>query len=336
MRVRVGWAAAIGLASAASPALAKAETSLVQDDSDPFDALVPKGHFEPESFSDFDLSAFLSAPDSAQTEMTFGSSDWNAMIQGLADAAVFEEPAAERDRNFLPELGSVSTRLAGASEAKDKGGDDPSESAFDISATLTGVSDYRFRGLSLSGRDPALQGSLEVEHETGFYAGVWGSTISELAGAHTEVDIYGGWRGEMGSLGLDAGVTGYLYPGGHGVDYYELTGSASYAYGPAELKLGIAYAPKQANLGKDDSVYVYSQAKLAIPATPVTLVAQVGREEGALEGVDGTKWDWSLGAQVVKDRFTLGLSYVDTNTDRLLDPDKVAHAGVVLSLSISI
>ncbi len=336
MQRQMGWMAAIGLASAASPALAKAETSVVQDEFDPFDALVANGHFEPEGFSDFDLTALLSAPVAPQTEMAFGSSDWNAMIGGLADVAEFEAPEVDHDRNFLPDLGSLSTRLAAAGGAGEDDGGASSASAFDISATLTGVSDYRFRGLSLSGRDPALQGSLEVEHETGFYAGVWGSTISALAGAHSEVDVYGGWRGELGSLGLDAGVTGYLYPGGHGVDYYEITGSASYSYGPAELKLAVAYAPEQSNLGGDDSIYVYGQTKLAVPATPVTLIAQVGREEGALEGVDGTKWDWSLGAQVVKDRFTLGLTYVDTNTNRLLDPDRVAHAGVVLSLSISI
>jgi uncharacterized protein (TIGR02001 family) len=317
MRRQFGWMAALGAASAASPALARNEISLAQDEFAPFNALVTNSDFEPESFSAFDPSAFLTVPDRLQTDMTFGSSGWTAMIHGLAESADLAPPLGEHDRNFLPELASDATQLWSGSD--DSGGSAGSASPFDI-----------------SGRDPALQGSVEIEHATGFYAGVWGSTISEFADAHTEVDVYGGWRGGVGPVEIDAGVTGYLYPGGHGVDYYEITGSASYGYGPAELKLGVAYAPKQANLGSDDSVYAYSQAKLAIPASPVTLVAQVGREEGALEGVDGTKWDWSLGAQIVKDRFTLGLSYVDTNTDRRLDPDKVAHAGVVLSLSISI
>jgi uncharacterized protein (TIGR02001 family) len=46
-----------------------------------------------------------------------------------------------------------------------------------VSLTLTGVSDYRFRGISQSGGDPAIQGSVVFGHRTGLYAGAFASTV---------------------------------------------------------------------------------------------------------------------------------------------------------------
>ena len=58
---------------------------------------------------------------------------------------------------------SAATAFASPAFAQDDaqepaGGD----GGLDITATVTGVSDYRFRGVSASDRDPALQGSLDV------------------------------------------------------------------------------------------------------------------------------------------------------------------------------
>lgn len=204
---------------------------------------------------------------------------------------------------------------------------------FDVTVTITGVSDYRFRGISLSDTDPAVQASVEVEHESGFYVGTWGSTIKNSP-ADVELDLYGGWRGSIGSVDLDVGAVAYVYPGAPDLDYVELLSNVSYSLGPADVKLGVAYAAKQANIGSDDNFYAYADASVGIPETPVTVTAHVGYENGPLAGLTGKKWDWSLGAEVVVDRFTLGLSYVDTNVDRLRDPGKLAGAGIVASIKI--
>ncbi len=45
-----------------------------------------------------------------------------------------------------------------------------------VTGTVTAVSDYDFRGVSLSGTDPALQGSVDWANESGFYAGLWASS----------------------------------------------------------------------------------------------------------------------------------------------------------------
>ncbi len=206
-------------------------------------------------------------------------------------------------------------------------------SDFDVTAIVTGVSDYRFRGLSLSDRDPALQGSLEVSHSSGFYAGTWASTIKGTS-ADVEVDLYGGWRGKAGAVDLDAGAVAYVYPGSSSLNYVEMLASAAASLGPAQVKLGAAYAPSQQNIGSADNVYLYGEASSGIPSTPVTLKAHLGHEDGSLAGPNGKKWDWSIGAEVVLDRFTLGLSYVDTDINRLADPARIARPGVVASFGV--
>ena len=55
------------------------------------------------------------------------------------------------------------------------------------SATLTGTTDYVFRGFSLSNQNPALQGSLDATYGI-FYAGVWSSNVEDEGYEPVEVD----------------------------------------------------------------------------------------------------------------------------------------------------
>lgn len=89
--------------------------------------------------------------------------------------------------------------------------------------SLTLISDYRFRGLTQTNTDPALQGSVECALPSGLYGGLWGSNVSWLADLSTssaplssslEIDYYAGWRHAFASgVGLDVGAYGYYYPG---------------------------------------------------------------------------------------------------------------------------
>jgi uncharacterized protein (TIGR02001 family) len=87
--------------------------------------------------------------------------------------------------------------------------------------TVTGnvavVSDYRFRGISQSYGQPAIQGGFDYTHASGFYLGNWNSSVSSNSynnGAGLEVDLYGGYRFPLTKdLGGDIGVLHYLYPG---------------------------------------------------------------------------------------------------------------------------
>lgn len=82
------------------------------------------------------------------------------------------------------------------------------------------VSDYRFRGMTQTNFGGALQGGVDFAHKSGLYVGTWASNVSwikQFNGATAgdwELDIYGGFKGEITSgLGFDVGVIGYIYPG---------------------------------------------------------------------------------------------------------------------------
>ena len=84
-----------------------------------------------------------------------------------------------------------------------------------MSGNVTFVGDYRFRGLSQTYNQPALQGGAEYASTIGVYGGGWSSNVSGnqfLNGGSLEVDLYGGYRRTYGKLGLDAGMQYYWYP----------------------------------------------------------------------------------------------------------------------------
>ena len=60
---------------------------------------------------------------------------------------------------------------------------------------------------------PAIQGGVDVDLGNGLYVGNWNST-GKFEGASLEVDVYGGYAGELsGGLGYDVGYAHYYYPG---------------------------------------------------------------------------------------------------------------------------
>jgi uncharacterized protein (TIGR02001 family) len=94
-----------------------------------------------------------------------------------------------------------------------------------ITANVTVVNDYRYRGISQSNFKPAIQGGFDYAHESGLYIGNWNSSISWIsdAAANTgntrvtapiEMDFYGGIKKELIGEGFasDLGVLQYYYP----------------------------------------------------------------------------------------------------------------------------
>ena len=217
--------------------------------------------------------------------------------------------------------------------------------AITVSGSVAIASDYRFRGISQSDREMAVQGGITIAHDSGFYVGTWASNLAgwgTFGGANMELDVIGGYKTKLSdSATLDAGLTWYFYPGGadktdFAEPYVKLTGTS----GPATLTAGVAYAPKQQALGewyatgadaaagvytnpgaKDDNFYLWGDGTLAIAGTPITAKAHVGHSWGQ-DGLGptatavsptGRYWDWSLGADATWRNLTLNLSYVATD-----------------------
>jgi uncharacterized protein (TIGR02001 family) len=122
--------------------------------------------------------------------------------------------------------------------------------AFDISANVALVSDYRFRGISQTGKDAAIQGGFDASFEPGFYIGTWASSvdfgdIDDGSGSYgtMEIDYYAGWSGPIGDtdFGVDVGYYYYQYPGDTvdpTGDYQEVNITGSWK----DLSVGVTYS----------------------------------------------------------------------------------------------
>lgn len=215
---------------------------------------------------------------------------------------------------------AVFALLAGAQPAFAAEGDTPL-----IEGEIGVVSDYRYRGYSLSDEDPALQGGLTLNLPAGVYAGVWGSSIADYAGADIEVDVYAGWAGSIGGLDIDLGVQRYGYPDGVDVDYWEVPVSVSKSWDAFTGTLGFEYAPEQDNLGGEDNRYLYVAGEWAPESWPVSLDASLGHEDGAF--ADG-KLDWSAGVTAPVGPVSLSLHYLDSDGP---DAESALVAGIKAS-----
>ena len=202
------------------------------------------------------------------------------------------------------------------------------EKALSVSGTAAFVTDYRFRGISYSDLDPAVQASITLTTKPGFFFSAWGSSIADFNGSTVEVDLTAGWSGELVGLNTSAGVIYYTYPGGTDTNVWELFGSVGIPLGPVTATFGLNWAPDQGNLSRSNR-YAFGQVSGAIPGTPVTLKAILGNERGSLVVDDSwtktSKWDWTIGADLTWEALTFGVAYVGNN---LTNNDTAPWGGV--------
>lgn len=86
------------------------------------------------------------------------------------------------------------------------------------SANAGVVSDYRFRGISQTRLQPAVQGGVDYTDASGVYVGAWASNIRWVkdAGAQSgsvELDLYGGYRWRHADVDYDLALLRYDYLG---------------------------------------------------------------------------------------------------------------------------
>jgi uncharacterized protein (TIGR02001 family) len=198
-----------------------------------------------------------------------------------------------------------------------------SASAADLSGEIGFVSDYRYRGVSLSEHNPALQASLTLEHGSGLYVTVWGSTLERIGRpSSSEVDVTAGYERELTKwISFDLSATRYSYPSAGSDNYSEATAAVTLTRGPASAILGFSYAPRQRGLRDNsgrrrDNSYASLQTAYEVRGTPLTVKAGLGHERGAFDEVErGGKWDWNFGGEATRGPAKLSLTYVGSNAD---------------------
>lgn len=220
----------------------------------------------------------------------------------------------------------------------------PAAFAGDIPGEFSGnvgfVSEYSFRGLQQSDEHPAVQGGFDYTHDSGFYAGVWGSNVDFNDGdeATVEVDLYAGLSGETSGITWDVGALYYAYPGANtprDYDYYEFAASIGHDFGFASASAAVNYSPD--NFNETGSAW-YTAAYVDVPL-PYDFKASgsIGHQtinDNANFGVPDYT-DWSLGLGYSYEGFDFGLKYVDTNLDEPTECADGCEERVIFSISRS-
>ena len=207
-------------------------------------------------------------------------------------------------------------------------------------------SQYVFRGLTQTNEKPALQGGFDLSHESGFYAGLWGSNISWIsdatpnASASLELDIYGGYKYAFTDwLSGDVGVLHYAYPGSFpngftkadtnevyiGLDAKWVTLRYSYSLGDT---FGIADAKGSSYIDLNFSQELFAG---------ITGQAHLGRQRYAGSNAANLSYtDWKVGVTRDFSGYVLGAAYTNSNASDAAYTVKGKNLGrghLVLSVS---
>ncbi len=210
------------------------------------------------------------------------------------------------------------------------------------------VSDYRYRGISQSRLQPALQGGVDYADKSGFYVGAWGSTIkwikdSGSTAGSVEVDLYGGYKGAVGDVAYDVGFLRYEYSGNKlgtvsgfvNANTNEVYGAVT--YGLFTAKYSHAISNLFGNADSKNSYYLDLSANFDL-GDGYTLTPHVGRQY-IKNAPTYTYNDYSV--TLTKDLgngLSGSLMLVDTNNDNYLyapTNKNLGKAGAVVGLKYS-
>jgi uncharacterized protein (TIGR02001 family) len=194
---------------------------------------------------------------------------------------------------------------------------------YTLTANVGFASDYRYRGISQTYKEPAIQGGFDFSHKSGVYLGTWASNVEsgELAGSNMEWDFYGGYNWQVNSdLAVNVGGLYYYYPG---------KDKTAYGFDPNTFEIYVGGTWKWINLkysysttklfGVTDSSgsgYLEGNVTYPLPAD-ISLNLHYGHQFVAGDIAPGTSnddySDWKIGASMPVMGFTVGLAYVDTD-----------------------
>jgi len=186
--------------------------------------------------------------------------------------------------------------------------------ALSVSGDATLTSNALWRGTSLTNDMAAVQATLAVEHESGVYASIWGTSLSSGA----EFDLAVGYATEISGVSVDGGFVAYTTTDNTNEDYItdeygEFYLGASYDVGVelgATIYKGVLDADKdstiiEASIGKDFEV-AYVNAAYGL---------QVGSYDVNDDNVDHDYYSVTVGKSFEAIKGDLSLTFADTTAD---------------------
>jgi uncharacterized protein (TIGR02001 family) len=235
--------------------------------------------------------------------------------------------------------------------------DDPPKSPHTVTSNVGVFSDYRFRGLSQTMTQPALQGGFDYSHASGFYLGNWDSNVSNVLypNASLEMDFYGGYKGSASAdVSYDIGALVYHYPGSSwsptnpqtgksctdcNTDNTEVYGALSWKW----LTAKYSYAVSEFFGMPDTKGSTYLDLSASYDLGGGWGVNGHYGKQTVKKFDDASYADYKLGLTKDVGGYVFGLTYVSTNakdavyklSDAAVNPKtmNIGKAGVVLSLS---
>lgn len=195
--------------------------------------------------------------------------------------------------------------------------------------SIEAATQERRRGLDWSDGKPVVRGSVSANVANGLSVGatavpLWNSRRHN--GADAVIDMQASYDRQVGDWRLTGDAVYRFFPGAAGQGYVEVGTAAGFTLGPATVDLFARYAPRQRAIG-GDNVYVGVAASVGIPATPITVSANLGRSSGTVEDIaqsqrlrpGGTYWDHGASVEYRQGRWWAGLRYANTSIDRVVD-----------------
>lgn len=176
----------------------------------------------------------------------------------------------------------------------------------EISANVSLVSDYIFRGITQTDNKPAIQGGFDLSHESGFYAGVWGSNVDFGGDESIELDYYGGYSLDiMEDLNIKVGYIYYDYPGASELDFDEATLAITYKM----ITASAAYGWNFAGIDGNESLYLNLAGSFDLPYE-FNLTVAVGHQE---HEAGKNYWDYKVAVSREFLGLTFGIAYTDVS-----------------------
>lgn len=208
-----------------------------------------------------------------------------------------------------------------------------------VGAYLTFATDYRFRGISQTDESPAVQAGLDFQHDSGFFAGLWGSNV-EFARERRirenprtiELDTYVGytWQFDQKWAGV-LSVVRYNYP------------DSSFNYDYNEVAFGVSYKEMLSlTLSLSNDLMAHGETAINYELGiqyPLGHQLELGTVLGFFDAEDALGENYvygSVGISKLWRDLVLDLRFHDTDGDAERIFGDYAGSQLVLSLSVSL
>ena len=180
-----------------------------------------------------------------------------------------------------------------------------------LSVSLTGASDYIFRGVSQTENGPAIFADAKISYDH-FYVAAGGENVDFRNGIDVEYDLSAGWASSLAGFDMDVGAIRYGYigaPTGVSIDTIELRGSVSRTFGAIKVGGAVNYAFEYFGSKRPGT---YFEGNAGYSFTPkLTLSGAVGRQQ-IDAGNSYTTWNVGAGYAFNK-HIAVGIRYTDTD-----------------------